>query len=329
MIRARLRGLLLALLATGLAGQAQAQTTNAWPDRPLRVIVPFPPGATNDILGRNFAERLSREVGQPVIVENRGGAGTAIGAQAAATARPDGYTMLLGTGTTYVLNPALRPTSLAYDPVRDFTMVSIMAEVPIVFIANPQQPMRSLAQMVAQARANPGRLTYSSAGIATSLHLAGEMFARAANIQLVHVPYPGSAQAMLAVVGGDVAMMAEVVSGAMAGIQAGRVIPLAITSEQRLPILPDVPTVAESGYPGFQALGWYGLAVPRATPAPIVERLREVTNRILAQGAMRAHFEPSGLVILGPRDAAGVEQYLDRDRERWVPLIRALNITAE
>lgn len=330
MMRARLRGLLLALLATGLMGEAhdaaQAQT---WPDRPLRVIVPFPPGATNDILGRNFAERLSREVGQPVIVENRGGAGTAIGAQAAATARPDGYTLLLGTGTTYVLNPALRPTGLSYDPVRDFTMVSIMAEVPIVFIANPQQPMRSLAQMVAQARANPGRLTYSSAGIATSLHLAGEMFARAANIQLVHVPYPGSAQAMLAVVGGDVAMMAEVVSGAMAGIQAGRVIPLAITSEQRLSILPDVPTVAESGYPGFQALGWYGLAVPRATPAPIVERLREVTNRILAQGAMRAHFEPSGLVILGPRDGAAVEQYLDRDRERWVPLIRALNITAE
>jgi tripartite-type tricarboxylate transporter receptor subunit TctC len=134
---------------------------------------------------------------------------------------------------------------------------------------------------------------------------------------------------MLAVIGGDVAMMVEVVSGAMGSIQSGRVIPLAVTSEERMSLLPDVPTVAESGYPGFQALGWFGLALPRATPAPIVERLREATNRILAQGAMRAHFEPSGLAILGPRDAAAVEQYMDRDRERWVPLIRALNITAD
>ncbi len=329
MSRPLLRGLLLALLATVLTGQAQAQSTAPYPDRPLRVIVPFPPGATNDLLGRNFAERLSREFGQPVIVENRGGAGTAIGAQAAATARPDGYTMLLGTVSTFVLNPALRPTTLSYDPVRDFTMVSIMAEVPLVFLANPQRQLRSLTDMVAQARANPGRLTYSSAGTATSLHLAGEMFARAANIQLTHVPYPGSAQAMLAVIGGDVAMMVEVVSGAMGSIQSGRVIPLAVTSEERMSLLPDVPTVAESGYPGFQALGWFGLALPRATPAPIVERLREATNRILAQGAMRAHFEPSGLAILGPRDAAAVEQYMDRDRERWVPLIRALNITAD
>ncbi len=315
--------LIAGLTAFGLPVNAQ------YPDRPLRVVVPFPPGATNDILGRAFAHELSREFGQPVIVENRGGAGTAIGAQAVATARPDGYTMLLGTGTTYVLNPALRPSNLSYDPVRDFTMVSIMAEVPIVFIINPQLPVRSLAELVGYARANPGKINFSSAGVATSLHLAGEMFARAANIQLVHVPYPGSAQAMLAVVGGDVQMMAEVVSGAMTGIQAGRVVPLAITSSERLPILPSVPTVAESGYPGFQALGWYGLALPRATPAPIVERLREATNRILARGDMRAHFEPSGLVILRPHDAATVDRYLEQDRNRWVPLIRALDIKAE
>ncbi|MCZ8280350.1 MAG: tripartite tricarboxylate transporter substrate binding protein [Acetobacteraceae bacterium] len=314
---------LLSLVALSLPAKAQ------YPDRPLRVVVPFPPGATNDILGRAFAQELSREFGQPVIVENRGGAGTAIGAQAVATARPDGYTMLLGTGTTYVLNPALRPTNLSYDPVRDFTMVSIMAEVPIIFIVNPQLPVRSLADLVSYARANPGKLNFSSAGVATSLHLAGEMFARAANIQLVHVPYPGSAQAMLAVVGGDVQMMAEVVSGAMTSIQSGRVIPLAMTSAERLSILPDVPTVAESGYPGFQALGWYGLALPRATPMPIVERLREATNRILARGDMRAHFEPTGLVILRPHDAATVERYLEDDRNRWVPLIRSLDLKAE
>lgn len=322
-----LRGILRTLFVLSglvLGFDAAAQ----YPDRPLKIVVPFPPGATNDILGRAFAERLSREFGQPVIVENRGGAGTAIGAQAVATARPDGYTMLLGTGTTYVLNPALR-RNLAYDPVRDFTMVSIMAEVPIVFIVNTQFRARSLAELVTYARNNPGRVNYSSAGIATSLHLAGEMLSRAAGIRLVHVPYPGSAQAMLAVAGGDVQMMAEVVSGAVAGIQSGRVVPLAVTSTERLSNLPNVPTVAESGYPDFQALGWYGLALPRATPAPVVERLREATNRILAQGAMRAHFEPSGLVILPPRDAAAVEAYLEQDRERWVPLIRSLNLSLD
>lgn len=324
----RFRKLIYTIFLLGLAAlsfPAKAQ----YPDRPLRVVVPFPPGATNDILGRAFAQELSREFGQPVIVENRGGAGTAIGAQAVATARPDGYTMLLGTGTTYVLNPALRPNNLSYDPVRDFTMVSIMAEVPIVFIVNPQLPVRTLADLVAYARANPGKINFSSAGVATSLHLAGEMFARAANIQLVHVPYPGSAQAMLAVVGGDVQMMAEVISGAMTSIQSGRVIPLAMTSAERLSIIPSVPTVAESGYAGFQALGWYGLALPRATPTPIGERLREATNRILARGDMRTHFEPSGLVILRPHDAATVERYLKEDRNRWVPLIRSLNLKAE
>jgi tripartite-type tricarboxylate transporter receptor subunit TctC len=324
----RIKKIISALLIASLTGFGLPVNAQ-YPDRPLRVVVPFPPGATNDILGRAFAQELSREFGQPVIVENRGGAGTAIGAQAVATARPDGYTMLLGTGTTYVLNPALRPNNLSYDPVRDFAMVSIMAEVPIVFIVNPQLPVRNLAELVAYARAHPGKINFSSAGVATSLHLAGEMFARAANIQVVHVPYPGSAQAMLAVVSGDVQMMAEVVSGAMTGIQSNRVTPLAITSSERLSILPSVPTVAESGYPGFQALGWYGLALPRATPAPIVERLREATNRILARGDMRAHFEPSGLVILRPHDAATVDRYLEQDRNRWVPLIRALNIKAE
>jgi len=324
----RSKKIISALLIAGLTGFGLPVNAQ-YPDRPLRVVVPFPPGATNDILGRAFAQELSREFGQPVIVENRGGAGTAIGAQAVATARPDGYTMLLGTGTTYVLNPALRPNNLSYDPVRDFAIVSIMAEVPIVFIVNPQLPVRNLAELVAYARAHPGKINFSSAGVATSLHLAGEMFARAANIQVVHVPYPGSAQAMLAVVSGDVQMMAEVVSGAMTGIQSNRVTPLAITSSERLSILPSVPTVAESGYPGFQALGWYGLALPRATPAPIVERLREATNRILARGDMRAHFEPSGLVILRPHDAATVDRYLEQDRHRWVHLIRALNIKAE
>ncbi len=323
----RLRPLVRALAAACalvLPFAASAQ----YPDRPLRLVVPYPPGATNDLLGRAFAEQLSREFGQTVIVENRGGAGTAIGAQAVATARPDGHTMLLGTGTTFVLNPSLQ-RNLPYDPVRDFAMVSIMAEVPVVFVVNTQFPARSLAELVGYARSHPGRVNFSSSGIATSLHLAGEMFAKAAGIQLVHVPYPGSAAAMLSVIGGDVQMMSEVISGAVPNIQAGRVVPLAVTSEARVSVLPDVPTVAESGFPDFQALGWYGLALPRATPAPIVERLREATNRILAQGDLRARFEPTGLLILQPQDGAAVDGYMERDRARWVPLVRALNLSMD
>ncbi|RVT89649.1 tripartite tricarboxylate transporter substrate binding protein [Rhodovarius crocodyli] len=320
----RIRNLLVALAALVTALPAAAQ----FPDRPVRLIVPYPPGATNDILGRAFAEQMTRELGQPVVVENRGGAGTAIGAQATANARADGYTILLGTGTTFTLNPAVT-RNLPYDPIRDFQMVSIVAEVPIIFITNPRVPARNLRELVAYAQANPGRVNFSSSGPATSLHLAGEMFARAANIGLTHVPYQGSAPAMLAVTGGDVQMMSEVVSGAVPAIQGNRVVPIAVTSEQRLSILPDVPTVAESGYPGFQALGWYGLAVPRATPAPIVERLREATNRVMAANELRARFEPTGLIILQPRTGAEVDMYMDRDRERWVPLVRALNLTAE
>ncbi|MDB5380512.1 MAG: hypothetical protein JWO26_144 [Rhodospirillales bacterium] len=297
-------GSLLGALAAAclLAFSPKASAQASYPDRPLRLVVPYPPGATNDVLGRAYAERLSREFGQPVIVENRGGAGTAIGAQAVATARPDGYTMLMGTGTTFVLNPAVQ-RSLAYDPIRDFAMVSIVAEVPIVFVSNPQQPFRRLADLVTYARSHPGRVNFSSSGTATSLHLAGEMFARASGIELVHVPYPGSAPAMLAVISGDVQMMSEVVSGAVPGILAGRIIGLAVTSDERLAMLPDVPTVAESGYPGFQAQGWYGLALPKATPAATVERLREATNRILAENDLRTRFEPLGLVILPPREA--------------------------
>lgn len=323
----RLRPLLSAL-AVACAFVLPFQASAQYPDRPLRLVVPYPPGATNDLLGRAFAEQLSREFGQPVVVENRGGAGTAIGAQAVATARPDGHTMLLGTGTTFVLNPSLQ-RNLSYDPVRDFTMVSIMAEVPVIFVVNTQFPARSLADLVGYARSHPGRVNFSSSGIATSLHLAGEMFAKAAGIQLVHVPYPGSAAAMLSVIGGDVQMMSEVISGAVPSIQAGRVVPLAVTSEARVSVLPDVPTVAESGFPGFQALGWYGLALPRATPAPVVERLREATNRILGQGDLRSRFEPTGLIILPPREGAAVDAYMEADRGRWIPLVRSLNLSME
>jgi tripartite-type tricarboxylate transporter receptor subunit TctC len=326
MFRRQLCGALVgaAGLSLGLGREAAAQ----YPDKPVKLIVPYPPGATNDLLGRVLAEPLAKELGQPVIVDNKGGAATAIGATAAANAPADGYTLLLGTGTTFSLNPLLKK-GLAYDTDRDFRMVSIIAEVPIVFIVNPQFPAKTLAEFVAYAKANPGKVNFSSSGLGSSLHLAAELFAQQAGIRMVHVPYPGSAGAMRALLSNEVQMFSEVISGALPQIEQKTVTALALTSAKRLAVTPNIPTVAESSYPGFEALGWYGLAVPKATPAPAVARLEKAINKILASGAMQQRFEPLGIVIPGPQEAGSAEAYLAKDRKLWEPLIRSLNISLE
>ena len=312
-------------LSLGLAGTASAQS---YPDKPIKLIVPYPPGATNDLLARVLAEPLAKELGQPVIVDNKGGAATAIGATAAANAPADGYTMLLGTGTTYTLNPLLKK-GLAYDTDRDFRMVSIIAEVPVVFIVNPKFPAKTLSEFVAYAKANPGKVNYSSSGLGSSLHLAAELFAQRAGIKMTHVPYPGSAGAMRALLSDEVQMFSEVISGALPQIDQKAVVPLAITSAKRLAVAPSIPTVAESGYPGFEALGWYALAVPKATPAPVVARIETAINRILASGVLQARFEPLAIVIPGPQQPSSADAYMAKDRALWEPLVRALNITLD
>lgn len=316
--------LVAAALLLGVAGAARAE----YPERPVRLVVPYPPGATNDLLARVLAGPLAKELGQNMIVENKGGAATAIGATAAANAPADGYTLLLGTGTTYTLNPLMKK-GLAYDTDRDFRMVSIVAEVPIVFIVNPQFPARTLAEFISFARANPGKINYSSSGLGSSLHLAAELFAERAGIKMIHVPYPGSADAMRAVLSNEVQMFSEVVSGALPQISQKSVQPLAITSARRLAVAPEIPTVAESGFPGFEALGWYALAVPKATPAPVVARLEAAINKVLASGTLQARFDPLGIVIPGAQAPGAASAYLAKDRALWEPLVRSLNISLD
>jgi len=311
-------------LSLGLMGSATAQ----YPDRPVRLVVPYPPGATNDLLARVLAGPLAKELGQPIVVDNKGGAATSIGAAAVANAPADGYTLLLGTGTTYTLNPLLKK-GLAYDTNRDFRLVSIIAEVPVVFIVNPQFQAKTLAEFVAYAKTHPGAVNYSSSGLGSSLHLAAELFARRAGINITHVPYPGSADAMRALLANEVQMFSEVVSGAVPQMAQKAVVPLAITSARRLAVAPAIPTVAESGYPEFEALGWYAVAVPRATPAPVVVRLEAAINKILASGVLQARFEPLAIVIPGPQEPGSAERYLARDRALWEPLIRTLELSPE
>ncbi len=311
-------------LSLGFGSAAWAQ----FPNRPVKMVVPYPPGATNDLLARVLAEPLAKELGQNIIIENKGGAATAIGATAVANAPADGYTLLLGTGTTYTLNPLLKK-GLSYDTDRDFRMVSIIAEVPIVFIVTPQFPAKTLSEFVAYLKANPGKVNYSSSGLGSSLHLAAELFAARAGVKMTHVPYPGSAGAMRALLGNEVQMFSEVISGALPHIANQTVLPLAITSAKRLAVAPQIPTVAESGYPEFEAQGWYALVAPKATPAPVIARIETAINSILASGVLQARFESLGMVIPGPQAPGSAEKYLAKDRALWEPLIRALKVTLD
>ena len=313
-----------AALSLGLSNIAWAQ----YPNRPVKMVVPYPPGATNDLLARVLAEPLAKELGQNIIVENKGGAATAIGATAVANSPADGYTLLLGTGTTYTLNPLMKK-GLSYDMDRDFRMVSIIAEVPIVFIVTPQFPAKTLAEFVAYGKANPDKVNFSSSGLGSSLHLAAELFAARAGIRMTHIPYPGSAGAMRALLGNEVQMFSEVISGALPHMATQAVLPLAITSAKRLAVAPNLPTVAESGYPDFEAQGWYALVAPKATPAPVVARIETAINAVLASGVLQKRFESLGMVIPGPQPPGSAEKYLATDRALWEPLIRSLKVSLD
>lgn len=255
----------IALLA-GHAGWAQP-----YPDRPIRLVVPFPPGGSADVLARLLGQKLGERLGQNIIVENRAGAGTAVGARAVALSAPDGYTLLMGTVSSHAINPAM--ANVGYDPIADFTPITRLASIPFVLIAHPSMPVSNLADMVRLAREKPGSISYSSAGPGTSNHLAGELFSSAATIDLLHVPYRGSSPALQDLVGGQVNLMFDLQATADKYVQSGKVKALAVTSARRSELLPTVPTIAESGYPGFEVSAWFGLFAPRGVPQAIIDKL--------------------------------------------------------
>ena len=312
----------LAAIAGLRAIAAGAQTT--YPNKPIRIIVPFTPGGSSDILGRAIGKALGEAWQQPVIVETKPGAGGAIGADAGAKAAPDGYTLLMGHIGTLAVNPTLYP-KLPYDPVRDFAPVALVAMVPNVLVVNPNVPARTVAELIALAKARPGTLTSSSGGTGSAAHLAIEYFKLATGTDITHVPYKGTAPAVTDLLGGQVTMTMTGLPPLIEHIRAGKLRALGVASNARRPQIPDVPTIAEAGVPGFEATQWYGVVTPARTPGAIVDRLAAEIRRSLAQPELKARLEAEGAqpANMGPAEFQGL---IRAEIERWAKVIRAAHI---
>src|SRR5438132_4050329 len=291
------RGALAALLALVALG-ASAQ---AYPTRPIRLVVPFPAGGTTDILARAAGQKLTESLGQSVIVDNRPGAAGNIGADIVAKSAPDGYTLLMGTVGTHAINASLY-SKMPYDHVKDFTPVVLVAAVPNVLEVNPALPVNSVADLIKLAKAKPGQINFASSGSGTSIHLSGELFKTMAGVDMTHIPYKGSAPAITDLIGGQVQVMFDNLPSSLQFIKAGKLRAIAVTSAKRAPALPDVPTIAESGLPGFEASSWFGIVAPAGTPPAIIARINndvdqwlqsnEAKEKLLAQGAIPAGGTP-------------------------------------
>jgi tripartite-type tricarboxylate transporter receptor subunit TctC len=313
----------LGLLAlTPLAAQAQA-----FPTKAITIIVPFSAGGTTDILARVLGQFISKDFGQPVIIDNRAGAGGNIGTQLVARAAPDGHTILMGTVGTHAINQSLYP-KLAFDPIKDFAPLTRVALVPNLLVANPAQPFKTVKELTAYAKANPGKVTFGSSGSGTSIHLSGELFKQMAGVDIQHVAYKGSAPAVNDLLGNHIAIMFDNMPSAISHVKAGKLRPLAVTTAQRSPALPDVPTIAEAGVSGYEATSWFGLLAPAKTPAPVVAKLNasilkaladpDVKKKLLEQGA-----EPAGET---PTQFAA---FIASETVKWGKIVKQSGATAQ
>ncbi len=314
---------LLALLCVLAPATALAQ---AWPSKPLRIVVPYAPGAINDVLARHMADRLQVLLGQPVIVENRAGGGAVIGTQAVASAPADGYT-LLQVPAAHVNNATLVPR-LPYDPINSFSFITLAARAPLLLVAGERFAANSVADLVTLAKKSPGTYSYASSGNGGAAHLMGEMLKQMAGIDLLHVPYKGAAPAMTDVMGGRVDVTFATYTVAAPAIKAGRARILAVTGGKRWPLMPDVPTIAESGVPGYDAAAWWGYAAPAGTPQPIIERLNREINNALAAPALRAALAAEGIEPVGTTPAQ-FSAFIRSEIPLWAGIIRKGNIRTD
>lgn len=314
-----------AALALTLSFAAAAQS---FPDKPIRLVVPYSPGGIADTMARLLGTSLHQSLKQPVIVENKPGANTAIAAMAVAKSPADGYTLLLATGGTIVMNPLLYQ-KLGYDPEKDFTTVAQMSLTPLLISVKADSQIGSIADLVRLAKAEPGKLSYASQGLGSTTQMAMELFQSAANISLNHVPYKGSGDSLNAAVGGTVDMSVDAVASAMPLIKGNRLRGIAVSTNVRSPYLPQVPTLAATAAPGYNVWVWYGIMAPAGTPPKVIERLNQAIVQAIAGKSFSEPLEKIGLVMAQPMTASAFNEFIQRERAVWGPLIKVKNIRLE
>lgn len=323
----RFTGLLAALTAAfTLVPLAHAQSP-AYPRGTVTLVVPFPAGGPTDAMARQLALKLGERLGQQVVVDNKGGAGGSIAAEAVAKAPADGHTLFFGTTGTMAINPSLY-AKLRYDPVKDFAPVSLMATTMNVLVVNPDVPAKNLGELMALAKAKPNTVAYGSAGNGSSNHLAGELLRSSAGLQITHVPYKGSAAALVDLLGGRLTMMFDTIAQQTGNVAAGKVRALAVTGPKRSPLLPDVPTAQEAGLKDYDVTIWYGVLAPAATPAPVVERLQREIAAVMSTDEMKKRMQADGAEAR-PTTPAEFAALIKRDMAKWGPVVKASGATLD
>lgn len=309
----------LTVLGSGIQAAAQG-----FPDRAVTLVVPFAAGGSTDVVARIVAQKMSEDLGQQVIVQNVAGAGGNLGADNVARADPDGYTILMGTVATHALNPLILKTK-PYDPEKDFAPISLLVVVPNVLVVNPELPAKTVEELLALLKAKPDEYAYASSGNGTPLHLSGELFKKMAGVSMQHIPYKGAGPALNDVIGNQVPIMFDNLPSSSSHIKAGTLRALAVTTAERAPSFPDVPTVAESGIPGYETYTWNALFAPANTPEPVVARLNEAAKKALADPAVAERMKEFSATIVGstPQELAA---HVKAELEKWTPVVRDANI---
>jgi len=315
-------------LACLMAVCAGAHAQSGWPDRPVRVIVPFPASGATDLVARVVAQRVAQDLGQQMVVDNRPGAGGTIGAAEAAKAQPDGYTLLLTTSSTHAISPHLMPR-LAYDPRKDFTPVAHLADAPSVLLVTNSLPVKTVGELIAYGKAHPGKLNYATSGNGTIVHLNAAAFSAQAGIEMMHVPYKGTALAIPDLVTGQTHVLFDSLPTGMPHVKGGRLRALAVTSEKRSALAPELPTMAESGLPGYSSVTWFGVYLPAGAPPALVDRIHKAFAKAIQSTEVAEGLAKLGVEPAAPSTAAKFAAMVQADSARWAAVIRQHKISVE